>query len=145
GRFIIETSRQRSNVGRRPDIYLVDLARKGELVPLFAGQGRFQAGGGTFSPDGRSIAFLADDSGHQEVYVQGFDPEARRLTGPRRQVSRGDAYEVRWPKPGKELFYLGRDYCIYSTTLTSQPKRLFQVPQQAISVLHQPFVFDVAA
>jgi DNA-binding winged helix-turn-helix (wHTH) protein/dipeptidyl aminopeptidase/acylaminoacyl peptidase len=144
GRFIAETSVPRSDRGRNTSVYLVDLARKSELVPLLAGSSR-QAEGAVFSPDGRSMAFIANDSGHQEVYVQPFNPETRRLTGAPRQISHGDAYSVRWPKPGRELFYLGRDYWVYSTTLTGETQRLFQVPPQAISRLHPPFSFDVAA
>jgi Tol biopolymer transport system component len=115
GRFIAETGmlRSRTHSSRRQyaDVYLVDLARKSELVPLLVGPGN--ALGAVFAPDGRSIAFFADDSGHSghsEVYVQSFDPEARRLTGTRHQVSRGGAGLVRWPKPGRELFYLGADW-----------------------------------
>jgi dipeptidyl aminopeptidase/acylaminoacyl peptidase len=144
GRFILETSRPRANLSRRPnaDVYLVDLARKGELVPLLTGAGGRDA---VFAPDGRSIAFLSDDSGKSEVHVQSFDVEARRLTGGRRQISRGGAYVVRWPKPRRELFYLGTDYWVYAVTLTREPKRLFRIPQEAVSMLHPPFSFDVAS
>jgi hypothetical protein len=92
-----------------------------------------------------SIAFIAHDSGQGEAYVQPFDPEARRLTGTRHQISRGGAQLVRWPKPGRELFHLGADYWIYAATLTGEPKRLFMVPQQAVSTLAPPFGFDVAS
>jgi Tol biopolymer transport system component len=145
GRFIAETSmpRTHSNSRQNPDVYLVDLARKSELVPLLVGPG--WKSGAVFAPDGQSIAFTTDDSGHHEAYVQPFDPEARRLTGTRHQISRGGASSVRWPKPGRELFYLGADYWIYSATLTGAPKRLFRVPQQAVSMLHAGFGFDVAS
>jgi DNA-binding winged helix-turn-helix (wHTH) protein/Tol biopolymer transport system component len=143
GRFIAMTcspfARDRQ---QNADAYLVDLARNGELVPLLVSP-RVE-GGAIFAPDGRSIAFLSDESGHREVYVQRFDPEARRLTGIRRQISRGGAAIVRWPKPGRELFYLGADYWIYAATLTGEPKRLFLVSQHAASRLHPPFGFDVA-
>jgi hypothetical protein len=145
GRFIAETSipRTHSSSRQHPNVYLVDLARKSELVPLLVGP--WWEGGAVFAPDGRSIAFIADDSGHHEAYVQAFDPEARRLTGTRHQISRGGAGILRWPKPGRELFYLGADYWIYAATLTGAPKRLFAVPQQAFSVLNPPFGFDVAS
>jgi hypothetical protein len=145
GRFILETSMPRANLKRRPnsDIYLIDMARKNELVPLLVGRGG--KGQAVFAPDGRSIAFISDDSGRREVYIQSFDPAARKLTGSRRQISRGGAYIVRWPKPGRELFYLGIDYWIYVVTLTGEPKRLFRIPQEAVSMLHPPFSFDVAA
>ena len=143
GRFIAETSIPRTHSSSRPNggAYLVDLARKSELVPLSDGSAR----GAVFAPDGRSIAFLANDSGHSEAYVQSFNPETRRLTGTRHQISRGGAGTLRWPKPGRELFYLGYDYWIYAATLTGEPKRLFPVPRQAISMLHPPFGFDVAS
>ena len=92
-----------------------------------------------------TTTFISNDSGKGEVYVQGFDPEARRLTGARRQVSRGGAYIVRWPKPGGEIFYLGIDYWVYAVTLTGEPKGLFRIPQEAVSMLNPPFSFDVAA
>lgn len=144
GRFIAETSTPINHSGSRQDadVYLVDLARKNELVPLSVRTR--QESGAVFSPDGRSIAFLSDDSGDLEVYVQEFDPAHRQLTGVRRQISRGGASIVRWPKPGREIFYLGRDYWIHAATLAGEPKRLFPVPQEAISRLHPPFGFDVA-
>jgi DNA-binding winged helix-turn-helix (wHTH) protein/Tol biopolymer transport system component len=146
GRFISETNiwfthpagQQNSNT------YLVDLARKSEVVPLLAGS-QSMVTSAVFAPDGRSIAFLANDSGHREAYVQPFDPEIRRLTGIRHQISRGGAQLVRWPKPGRELFYLSADNWICAATLTGEPKRLFEVSPQAISMLHPPFTFDVAA
>ena len=144
GRFIAETSTPINQPGthQNSDVYLVDMARNMELVPLLV-KTRHESGA-VFSPDGRSIAFLSDESGHLEVYVQGFDPEARRLKGERRQISRGGASMVRWPQPGKEIFYLGADYWVYAASLTGEPKRLFQVPQEAFSRLHPPFGFDVA-
>jgi DNA-binding winged helix-turn-helix (wHTH) protein len=144
GRFIAETSTPINQPGRQQNaaVYLVDLARKNELVPLSI-KTRHESGA-VFAPDGRSIAFLANDSGHLEAYVQPFDPESRRLTGVRHQISRGGAQLVRWPKPGRELFYLGADYWIYASILTGEPKRLFPVSEQAISTLHRPFGFDVA-
>jgi Tol biopolymer transport system component len=94
GRFIAEHSfpRTHSSSRQNADVYLVDLARKSELVPLLVG-----AMGAVFAPDGRSIAFIDG-----EAYVQAFDAEARRLTGTRHQISRGGAGFVRWPKPGRE-------------------------------------------
>lgn len=143
GRFIAMTcnpfARGRQDHG---GVYLVDLARRGELVPLLVSPR--QENGAVFAPDGKSIAFLSGESGRREVYVQPFDPEARRVTGSRRQISRGGGALVRWPRPGRELFYLGADYWIYAATLSGEPKRLFRASQGAISRLHPPFGFAVA-
>jgi Tol biopolymer transport system component len=89
GRLIAEDTipRPHSSSRQNREVYLVDLARKSELVPLLVGPRNER--GAVFAPDGRSIAFISDDSGHDEVNVQTFDPDARRLTGTRHQISRG--------------------------------------------------------
>jgi serine/threonine protein kinase len=56
-----------------------------------------------FSPDGRWIAYVSDESGIAQVYVQSF-PD---LTG-KWQISRGGT-QPRWARGGKELFYLALD------------------------------------
>jgi dipeptidyl aminopeptidase/acylaminoacyl peptidase len=56
-----------------------------------------------FSPDGRWIAYVSDESGSPHVYVQGF-PEPRGKW----QISTGTtAVFPRWSRDGKELFYDG--------------------------------------
>jgi Tol biopolymer transport system component len=147
GRFIAETSTPYGYNGDRQNggVYLVDVERKNELVPLLTSARSDAASGAVFSPDGRAMAFLAQESGTREVYLQAFDPESRRLTGIRRQISRGGALVVRWPKPGRELFYLGRDYYIYVADLAGQITRLFPVSREVVSRMHPPFSFDVAS
>jgi len=54
----------------------------------------------SFSPDGRWIAYLSDESGHVEIYVRPF-PAKREGKW---QVSNGGGYAV-WGKNGRELFY----------------------------------------
>jgi Tol biopolymer transport system component len=55
---------------------------------------------GRFSPDGHWVAYLSDESGRSEVYVQSF-PEISR--GTRVSVNGGDG--PMWRKDGKELYY----------------------------------------
>ncbi len=57
-----------------------------------------------FSPDGRSIAFVSDESGRYEVYVAPFP-----FTGAKTRVSAGGAYQPRWSRDGRELFYQSFD------------------------------------
>ena len=59
---------------------------------------------GQFSPDGRSVAFVANGSGRPEVFVQSF-PEGRART----QVSTGGGAQVRWSSDGNEIFYVAPD------------------------------------
>jgi hypothetical protein len=58
---------------------------------------------GQFSPDGRWVAFVSNESGRYEVYVAPFQ-------GPGRiQVSSGGGQWPRWRHDGQELFYLAPD------------------------------------
>ncbi len=55
---------------------------------------------GMFSPDGRSIAYVSNDSGRAEVYVRSVsDP------GDRVQVSANGGVEPLWSRDGREIFY----------------------------------------
>ena len=56
------------------------------------------------SPDGEWIAFIANTSGREEVYVQSF-PSGGTVT----QVSVNGGAQVRWRPDGRELFYLVPD------------------------------------
>jgi eukaryotic-like serine/threonine-protein kinase len=55
-----------------------------------------------FSPNGHWIAYVSDESGRPEVYVQSFPS-----TGQKWQVSTNGAQQPRWRADGKELFFLG--------------------------------------
>ena len=54
-----------------------------------------------FSPDGRYVAYVSDESGQNEVYVQPFPAGGRKVT-----VSSNGGTKVRWSRDGKELFYV---------------------------------------
>ena len=61
---------------------------------------RFTEVGSKFSPDGRWIAYVSDESGQYEVYVRPYPP------GPGKwQVSAQGGEHVIWSRDGKELFY----------------------------------------
>ncbi|HEY8226441.1 MAG TPA: protein kinase [Pyrinomonadaceae bacterium] len=59
---------------------------------------------GRFSPDGRWIAYVSDESGTNEVYVQTFP-----ASGGKWQVSTNGGYHIAWARNGKELFYISSD------------------------------------
>ena len=54
-----------------------------------------------FSPKGRYVAYVSDESGQPQVYVQPFPEGGRKVT-----VSSGGGSQVRWSRDGKELFYV---------------------------------------
>jgi serine/threonine-protein kinase len=53
-----------------------------------------------FSPDGRYVAYLSDESGRYELYVREFVPGGRKWP-----VSTNGASQIRWSRNGRELFY----------------------------------------
>jgi eukaryotic-like serine/threonine-protein kinase len=59
---------------------------------------------GQFSPDGRWIAYVSDQSGRQEVYVRSYPAD-----GSEWQVSTNQGLQPRWREDGKELFFLGSE------------------------------------
>ena len=129
------------------EVWLMDVVA-GKLFPLLK-NGSSQWGA-AFSPDGREIAFVSDDSGRPEVYEQGFEAEPTpHLVGERRQVSRDGGWLVRWRPDGHELFYLGVDARIYAVPLergvaSGEPKALFQVPGTPQYGTPTDVQFDVA-
>ncbi len=73
-----------------------------EPVPFL--QTSFRETAAKFSPDGRFVAYVSDESGRKEVYVRPFPGGDGKW-----QVSGNGGRQPRWSKDGKELFYTERD------------------------------------
>ena len=71
----------------------------GKATPLIASP--FNEESPRFSPDGRFIAFDADDGGVGHVYVQPFPGH-----GPRTAISAEESYSPDWINEGRQLFYM---------------------------------------
>jgi hypothetical protein len=67
-------------------------------------QSQYDETEGQFSPDGKWVAFVTNESGRPEVFVQSF-PDGRART----QVSTAGGVQVRWSGDGKEIFYVAPD------------------------------------
>jgi Tol biopolymer transport system component len=83
------------------DIFAYPVSDSGNQKPVAVAQTPFIETDGKISPDGRWIAYVSDEPGSGEVYVQSF-PEP----GFKRQVTTGGAALPRWSRDGKELFYI---------------------------------------
>ena len=57
-----------------------------------------------FSPDGRWLAYVSNESGTFEIYVRPFPGP-----GGRWQISSGGGYAPQWTKDGRELFFVASD------------------------------------
>ena len=78
---------------------------------------QFNAQMGKFSPDGRWVAFVSNDSGKDEVYVVPFPGP-----GAREQVSTGGGTQPRWRRDGRELFYLSPETKMMAAEVTAGAK-----------------------
>jgi Tol biopolymer transport system component len=68
------------------------------------------------SPDGKWIAFHANESGRYEVYVATFPAFTDK-----RQVSRAGGLQPMWRSDGKELFYLELDGRLLALPVKTEP------------------------
>ncbi|HSD72533.1 MAG TPA: protein kinase [Thermoanaerobaculia bacterium] len=90
----------------------------GERRPISFYRRGTEFGADRFSPDGKWIAFSADDSGRSEIYVAPFEDSRNRV-----QISSGGGDHPRWRRDGKELFYVAPDGKIMAVAV-SAPKDL---------------------
>jgi len=99
--------------GLSTDIWYVAL--DGDRTPHPFVQTAFQERDGQFSPDGKWVAYQANDAGHFEIYLQPFPGPGERI-----QVSVGGGRDVRWAKQGSELFYVAADQRLISVRVTPE-------------------------
>ena len=57
-----------------------------------------------FSPDGRWLAYVSDEAGHDEIYIRPIGAE-----GARKRISTGGGSWPTWNRNGRELFFLRGD------------------------------------
>jgi hypothetical protein len=117
---------QWGDAGTLDDLAYFDLADR-QLKPFLAGAAR--EFGGTFSPDGRWIAYQSNETGSFEVYLRAF-PGGDHLT----RVSRAGGMHPRWRADGRELFFLAPGWTIMAAPVQLQsgleigaPKPLFRM------------------
>jgi Tol biopolymer transport system component len=63
-----------------------------------------------FSPDGRWVAYISEESQRGEVYVSPFS-----RPGGKRQISTNGGIKPRWRRDGKEIFYLSPEGQLMAT------------------------------
>jgi len=82
------------------------LPREGEGEPWVFLDTEFDETGAMFSPNGRLLAYMSNETGRDEVYLQPFS-----VTGPRgkQQVSVSGGGEPVWAPDGRDLFYRNGD------------------------------------
>jgi serine/threonine protein kinase/Tol biopolymer transport system component len=97
GRFLLYGNQVEN---RQADLMMLPLSGDKKPAPVVTTP--FSENQAQFSPDGRWIAYVSNDSGPNQVYVQPF-----LRPGGKAQVSAGAGQWPRWRRDGKEIFYLG--------------------------------------
>ena len=135
GRFLCFTEWSRRTNG---DIWLLPLSGKSEPVPL-ARTPLYEAGA-RFSPDGRWIAYVSNESGAREIYLRPVDGGGERI-----RVSSGGGDKVRWRRDGRELFYLSGRGEIMAVPLDSGARPAPGAPVPLFRLEGEVRDYDVAA
>jgi serine/threonine protein kinase/Tol biopolymer transport system component len=99
GRFVIY---QTSAAATRSDIWALPVTPPGR--PFAVATSAAAERQAQLSPDGRWVAYVADDSGRDEVFVQGFPVATDKWP-----VSSAGGSQPQWRRDGRELFYLSMD------------------------------------
>ncbi|MEO7145578.1 MAG: protein kinase [Bryobacteraceae bacterium] len=99
GRYLLYTEHA---PGTNDDLWVLPMTGERKPVPLL--QTQFDETQGQFSPDGRWVAYISDESNRYEVYVRSFNGPPGKF-----QISSGGGTEPRWRGDGKELYYVSSD------------------------------------
>jgi Tol biopolymer transport system component len=103
GGSLIARSSTGNQVASARNVFLVNLAEEGPVLPLLATD--YREISPSISPDGKWIAYASDETGRYEIYVRPFpNVEAGRW-----QVSVGGGRSPRWARNGREMFFQDPD------------------------------------
>jgi serine/threonine protein kinase len=118
------------------DLWTMPVDAGGKPDPSYARpylQSRFNEYMGRFypEPNPRWIAYLSNESGREEVYIQGFpEPSGKKL------ISTDGGTYPEWSPDGRELYYISPDFKLMAVSLSiaggtitpSRPAELFPLP-----------------
>jgi Tol biopolymer transport system component len=134
GRYLLyDTNDSKTNA----DLWVMPLEGDRKAAPVLVTPFvEFQA---RFSPDGRWIVYVSNESGTFSVYVRPFVPpgsSALPNSGGKWMISNGSGYQPRWRRDGKEILYLSPTGKMMSVDVSvaggsfqaGVPKPLFDVP-----------------
>jgi Tol biopolymer transport system component/DNA-binding winged helix-turn-helix (wHTH) protein len=129
GRFILFSTEKRDG------IWVLPLEGAGKHTAVSFLQSQANERSGVFSPDSRWIAYVSDESGQPEVYVQRFSlPGSSSPGGPKVLISRSGGTSPHWRADGKEIFYRSTDGTLMSVPLTTDPALRPGVPKRMFAI-----------
>ena len=110
GRFILYAQ---TNATTNVDLLLLPLS--GERKPQPFLQTNFIEAQGRFSPDARWVAYISNETGKFEVYVQSFPATTGKVA-----ISTGGGSQPQWRHDGRELYYYTPDRKLMAVEVNGQ-------------------------
>ena len=108
GKFLAGNRYARDN----PDAVVWSLEKKAWIEVAASPAAEFST---SFSPDGKWVVYVSDESGRAEVYVQAFPP-----TGEKHQMSTAGGMAPRWSRSG-EIFWVDPNNRLNAAAVTTTP------------------------
>ena len=102
------------------------LPTSGAAEPVALVRGPAIEGGGALSPDGHALAYLSDETGRMDVFVQSFP-----IAGATLQIPTGGTQRFWWTLDSRHLLFLKRDHTLWraEVDMAATPPRA-GAPQQ---------------
>jgi eukaryotic-like serine/threonine-protein kinase len=120
------------------DIWILPAVGDRKPFPLL--QTPFNEDSPRFSPDGRWIAYVSDETGRNEIYVASFPERDARW-----QISTGGGILPRWNGNGSELFYISFNGSLMSVPLSPNHRQFsWSAPQRVFTMWIPGASYDVA-
>jgi Tol biopolymer transport system component len=126
---------------------LWQLPLEGDRKPIPVIKTPFNETQGKLSRDGHWLAYVSDETGQNEVYVQRLP-----LPSERWKVSSDGGNQPRWRRDGKELFFVSSKMRMMSAPINTAgtyqgivPNSLFAMPASPIRPVVGTYRYDVAA
>jgi Tol biopolymer transport system component len=137
GRFVLFAQ---NPAEKRRDIWVLPLEGDNRKpFPLL--QSPFHEISARFSPDGRWVAFVSNETGRDEIYVTRFDQPGEKW-----RISIAGGTSPCWRRDGKELFFLATDKNVMSVAVRGGDNFEFGAPAPIFkidSIFNE--AFDVTA
>ncbi len=125
------------------DVWVYDSARRASTAVIAT---PFNESGARFSPDGKWIAYVADETRRAQVYLRSFPDGATKI-----HVSTDGGVQPQWRRDGKELFYLAPDSTLMSVEVQARgtglaigaPRPLFVTNTEPLTVIRNVYTPSV--
>ncbi|HVE66267.1 MAG TPA: protein kinase [Thermoanaerobaculia bacterium] len=120
-------------------VWTLPLSGTGKPAPFL--KAPFEKQDVRFSPDGRYVSMITDESGQPEAYVTAYPGPGERI-----RVSTGGAQSPRWSRDGRELLYLSGDRRLMSAPVRTSPSFELGAPRALFELAGRSWsTFEVSA